>query len=69
MGFVKRSLASGFWLMFLAAFVFSIADILTKYLVSQLSIMQIAFIRFLLGAGKNAGQELSCPLKSVDIGR
>lgn len=49
MGFVKRSLASGFWLMFLAAFVFSIADILTKYLVSQLSIMQIAFIRFLLG--------------------
>jgi drug/metabolite transporter (DMT)-like permease len=49
MGFVKRFLTSGFWLMVLAAFVFSIADILTKYLTSHFSIMQIAFIRFLLG--------------------
>jgi drug/metabolite transporter (DMT)-like permease len=49
MALVKWFLANGFWLMFLAAFVFSFADILTKYLTSQLSIMQIAFIRFLLG--------------------
>ena len=49
MGFVKRFLTSGFWLMILAAFVFSFADILAKYLTSQFSIMQIAFIRFLLG--------------------
>jgi len=49
MALVKRFLASGFGLMLLAAFVFSLADILTKYLTSQLSIMQIAFIRFLLG--------------------
>jgi drug/metabolite transporter (DMT)-like permease len=46
---VKRLLASGFGLMIMAAFVFSLADILTKYLTSQISIMQIAFIRFLLG--------------------
>lgn len=49
MALVKQFLASGFGLMLLAAFVFSLADILTKYLTSQLSIMQIAFIRFLLG--------------------
>jgi drug/metabolite transporter (DMT)-like permease len=49
MALVKRFLVSGFGLMLLAAFVFSFADILTKYLTSQLSIMQIAFIRFLLG--------------------
>lgn len=45
----KRFLTSGFWLMLLAAFIFSFADTLTKYLTSRLSIIQIAFIRFLLG--------------------
>jgi len=49
MALVRWFFASGFWLMLLAAFVFSLADILTKYLTSQFSIMQIAFIRFLLG--------------------
>lgn len=45
----SRIFTSGFWLMVLSAFVFSIADILTKHLTSQLSIIQIAFVRFLLG--------------------
>ncbi len=49
MALVRWFFASGFWLMLLSAFVFSLTDILTKYLTFQLSIMQIAFIRFLLG--------------------
>ncbi|NWG01907.1 MAG: DMT family transporter [Syntrophaceae bacterium] len=49
MPILKWFLTSGFGLMLLAAFVFSLADVLTKYLTSQLPIMQIAFIRFLLG--------------------
>ena len=48
MTIVKRFLASGFWLMLLAALVFSVADILTKYLTTLFSAMEIAFVRSLL---------------------
>ena len=46
---IKRFLASGFWLMLLAALIFSLADVLIKSLSSSFTATQISFIRFLLG--------------------
>ena len=46
---VKRFLMSGFWLMFLAALIFSFADVLIKSLSSSFTATQIGFVRFLLG--------------------
>jgi drug/metabolite transporter (DMT)-like permease len=46
----KRLLISGLGLMLLSAIIFSFADILTKHLSSFFSPMQIAFVRFFLGA-------------------
>ncbi len=43
-------LTSGLGLMLLSAITFSFADILTKYLSSTFSPMQIAFVRFLFGS-------------------
>ena len=47
---VKRFFASGFWLMVLAAFIYSIGDTVLKVLSSSLPTTEIVFIRFLLGA-------------------
>src|SRR4030065_1833152 len=46
---VKRFLTNGFWLMFLAAFIYSIADVFIKILSTSLPITEIAFVRFLFG--------------------
>lgn len=46
---VNRFLSNGFWLMFLAAFIYSIADVFIKVLSTSLPITEIAFVRFLLG--------------------
>jgi len=45
----KRFLINALWLMLLAAFVYSFADLLLKYLSSSFSATEIAFIRFLIG--------------------
>jgi len=45
----KRFLINGLWLMLFAAFVYSLADILLKYLSSSFSATEIAFVRFLIG--------------------
>jgi len=46
---IKQFLASGFWVLFLAALVFSLADVLIKSLSSSFTATQISFVRFLLG--------------------
>jgi len=46
---VRQFLASGFGLMVLSAFVYSISDVILKILSRSLPTTEIAFIRFLLG--------------------
>ena len=46
----KRLLSSGFMLMTLSAFFFALGDILIKFMSPTLGAIQIAFVRFLLGA-------------------
>ena len=47
---IKRLLSSGFILMTLSAFFFALCDILVKYISPSIGVIQIAFVRFLLGA-------------------
>ena len=49
MAMLKRLLSSGLGLMVLAAFIYSISDILNKLLTLSLPITEIAFFRFFLG--------------------
>ena len=61
---VKMFLTSGFMVMILSAFFYAITDIMIKFLSPPLGIIQIAFVRFLLGALilwpmlKSSGQSL-----------
>jgi len=47
---IRRLLSSGFMLMILSAFFFALSDILIKLMSTTLGTIQIAFVRFLLGA-------------------
>jgi len=47
---IKNLLSNGFMLMILSAFFFTLGDILIKFMSPTFGIIQIAFVRFLLGA-------------------